>query len=180
MHRERGRSGKPGTPSFRRGCHHETRPKSLCARLEAPAFHRVDAETPCRDVRAERAQTGGSGCARECPPMPRGGRCQGGGKARAEGAAGESSGRSCVTWAHDWVTDPTLGAVFQTLPTANFLVTGAALTDPTENSTPVTVASLPIARTLFLLASSISALLGAPRTVGTTSRAALAVTARTR
>src|SRR5262245_693238 len=98
MHRERGRSGKPGTPSFRRGCHHETRPKSLCARLDAQAFHRVDAETPCRDVRAERAQTGGRGCARECPPMPRGGRCQGGGKAGAEeGAAGEHSGKSCVS-----------------------------------------------------------------------------------
>jgi uncharacterized protein with beta-barrel porin domain len=33
--------------------------------------------------------------------------------------------RSRVAWAHDWVTDPTLNAVFQTLGTS-FVVNGAA------------------------------------------------------
>ena len=29
-------------------------------------------------------------------------------------------------WAHDWVSDPTVAAVFQTLPGASFIVNGAA------------------------------------------------------
>jgi uncharacterized protein with beta-barrel porin domain len=33
--------------------------------------------------------------------------------------------RSKFAWAHDWVSDPTLGAVFQALPGFNFLVNGA-------------------------------------------------------
>ena len=33
------------------------------------------------------------------------------------------SGR--VAWAHDWVSDPTLAAAFQTLPGASFIVNGA-------------------------------------------------------
>jgi autotransporter-associated beta strand protein len=35
--------------------------------------------------------------------------------------------RGRVAWAHDWVSDPTLAAVFQTLPGASFIVNGAAL-----------------------------------------------------
>ena len=31
-----------------------------------------------------------------------------------------------AAWAHDWVTDPSLGAVFQSLPGASFIVNGAA------------------------------------------------------
>jgi len=34
--------------------------------------------------------------------------------------------RGKLAWAHDWVSDPTLGAVFQTLPGASFTVSGAA------------------------------------------------------
>jgi uncharacterized protein with beta-barrel porin domain len=33
--------------------------------------------------------------------------------------------RARVAWAHDWVSDPTLTAVFQTLPGASFIVNGA-------------------------------------------------------
>ena len=32
-----------------------------------------------------------------------------------------------MAWAHDWITDPSLTATFQELPTANFVVTGASL-----------------------------------------------------
>jgi autotransporter-associated beta strand protein len=34
--------------------------------------------------------------------------------------------RARVAWAHDWISDPTLGAVFQALPGASFTVNGAA------------------------------------------------------
>jgi autotransporter-associated beta strand protein/T5SS/PEP-CTERM-associated repeat protein len=33
--------------------------------------------------------------------------------------------RARVAWAHDWISDPTLAAVFQTLPGASFIVNGA-------------------------------------------------------
>jgi outer membrane autotransporter protein len=36
-----------------------------------------------------------------------------------------------LAWAHDWVSDPTLAAVFQTLPGASFIVNGAT---PAKNS----------------------------------------------
>jgi uncharacterized protein with beta-barrel porin domain len=39
--------------------------------------------------------------------------------------------RARVAWAHDWVSNPALGAVFQALPGANFTVNGAA---PPPNS----------------------------------------------
>jgi autotransporter-associated beta strand protein/T5SS/PEP-CTERM-associated repeat protein len=39
--------------------------------------------------------------------------------------------RARVGWAHDWVSDPTLAAVFQALPGASFLVNGAT---PAKNS----------------------------------------------
>ena len=39
--------------------------------------------------------------------------------------------RARLAWAHDWVTDPVLGAVFQTLPGASFIVNGAT---PAQNS----------------------------------------------
>jgi autotransporter-associated beta strand protein/T5SS/PEP-CTERM-associated repeat protein len=39
--------------------------------------------------------------------------------------------RARLAWAHDWVSDPTLAAVFQALPGASFLVNGAA---PAKNS----------------------------------------------
>jgi autotransporter-associated beta strand protein len=39
--------------------------------------------------------------------------------------------RGRLAWAHDWVSDPTLAAVFLTLPGANFIVNGAT---PAQNS----------------------------------------------
>ena len=39
--------------------------------------------------------------------------------------------RSRLAWAHDWVSDPTLTPLFQTLPGASFVVNGAA---PAKNS----------------------------------------------
>lgn len=33
--------------------------------------------------------------------------------------------RSRLAWAHDWVSDPSLTAIFQTLPGASFIVSGA-------------------------------------------------------
>ena len=39
--------------------------------------------------------------------------------------------RARVAWAHDWVSNPALGAVFQSLPGASFIVNGAA---PPQNS----------------------------------------------
>jgi uncharacterized protein with beta-barrel porin domain len=34
--------------------------------------------------------------------------------------------RGRLAWAHDWVSNPSLGAVFQALPGSNFTVNGAA------------------------------------------------------
>jgi len=39
--------------------------------------------------------------------------------------------RARVAWAHDWISDPSLAAVFQTLPGASFVVNGAT---PAKNS----------------------------------------------
>ena len=39
--------------------------------------------------------------------------------------------RGRLAWAHDWVSDPTLTSVFQTLPGASFIVNGAT---PAKNS----------------------------------------------
>src|SRR5262245_22708000 len=39
--------------------------------------------------------------------------------------------RARVAWAHDWISDPTLAPVFQTLPGASFIVNGAT---PAKNS----------------------------------------------
>ena len=39
--------------------------------------------------------------------------------------------RARLAWAHDWVSDPTLAAIFQALPGASFIVNGAA---PAKNS----------------------------------------------
>ena len=35
--------------------------------------------------------------------------------------------RARVAWAHDWVSNPAIGAVFETLPGGNFVVNGAAI-----------------------------------------------------
>jgi uncharacterized protein with beta-barrel porin domain len=39
--------------------------------------------------------------------------------------------RARIAWAHDWISNPSLGAVFQALPGSNFTVSGAA---PPQNS----------------------------------------------
>jgi uncharacterized protein with beta-barrel porin domain len=46
--------------------------------------------------------------------------------------------RGRLAWAHDWITDPTLGAVFEVLPGSNFTVNGAA---PPKNSALTTAAA---------------------------------------
>ena len=43
-----------------------------------------------------------------------------------------------LAWAHDWVSNPTLGAVFETLPGASFTVGGAA---PPPNSALASVSA---------------------------------------
>jgi outer membrane autotransporter protein len=57
--------------------------------------------------------------------------------------------RARLAWAHDWVTDPVLGAVFQTLPGAGFIVNGAT---PAQNSALVSAgAELRLANGVSLL-----------------------------
>jgi outer membrane autotransporter protein len=46
--------------------------------------------------------------------------------------------RGRLAWAHDWVSNPALGAVFQTLPGSNFIVNGAA---PPKNSALTTASA---------------------------------------
>jgi fibronectin-binding autotransporter adhesin len=46
--------------------------------------------------------------------------------------------RGRLAWAHDWITDPALGAVFQALPGASFTVNGVA---PPKNSALTTAAA---------------------------------------
>ena len=58
--------------------------------------------------------------------------------------------RARVAWAHDWVSDPTLAAVFQTLPGASFIVNGAT---PAKNSALTSAgAELRLANGVTLLA----------------------------
>jgi uncharacterized protein with beta-barrel porin domain len=58
--------------------------------------------------------------------------------------------RARAAWAHDWIKDPALGAVFEVLPGANFVVNGAA---PPPNSALTTVgAELHVTPALALLA----------------------------
>jgi autotransporter-associated beta strand protein len=58
--------------------------------------------------------------------------------------------RGRVAWAHDWVSDPTLAAAFQTLPGASFIVNGAT---PAQNSALTSAgAELRLANGITLLA----------------------------
>ena len=58
--------------------------------------------------------------------------------------------RARVAWAHDWVSDPTLAPVFQTLPGASFIVNGAT---PAKNSALVSEgAEVRLANGVVLLA----------------------------
>jgi autotransporter-associated beta strand protein len=57
--------------------------------------------------------------------------------------------RGRLAWAHDWVSDPTLAALFQTLPGASFVVNGA---------TPVKDSALVSAGTEYRLANGVTLL----------------------
>ena len=58
--------------------------------------------------------------------------------------------RARLAWAHDWVSDPTLAPVFQTLPGAGFIVNGAL---PAKNSALASAgAELRLANGVTLLA----------------------------
>jgi autotransporter-associated beta strand protein len=58
--------------------------------------------------------------------------------------------RARLAWAHDWISDPTLPAVFQTLPGASFIVNGAT---PAKNSALTSAgAELRLANGVSLLA----------------------------
>jgi autotransporter-associated beta strand protein len=58
--------------------------------------------------------------------------------------------RARLAWAHDWISDPTLAAVFQTLPGASFIVNGAT---PAKNSALTSAgAELRVANGLSFLA----------------------------
>jgi YVTN family beta-propeller protein/autotransporter-associated beta strand protein len=58
--------------------------------------------------------------------------------------------RARAAWAHDWVSDPVLSAVFQTLPASNFIVDGAI---PAKNSALTSAgAELRLANGVTLLA----------------------------
>jgi uncharacterized protein with beta-barrel porin domain len=48
--------------------------------------------------------------------------------------------RGRLAWAHDWVSNPALGAVFQALPGSSFTVNGAA---PPKDSALATAAAEP-------------------------------------
>lgn len=57
--------------------------------------------------------------------------------------------RGRLAWAHDWITDPSLTPVFQTLPGSSFIVNGAT---PAENSALVSAgAELRLANGVSLL-----------------------------
>jgi outer membrane autotransporter protein len=58
--------------------------------------------------------------------------------------------RGRVAWAHDWVSDPTLTPLFQTLPGASFIVNGAT---PAQNTALTSAgAELRLANGITLLA----------------------------
>src|SRR5262249_1287937 len=58
--------------------------------------------------------------------------------------------RGRLAWAHDWVSDPSLGALFQTLPGASFIVNGAV---PAKNAALASAgAELKLANGVALLA----------------------------
>src|SRR5262249_39439009 len=57
--------------------------------------------------------------------------------------------RARVAWAHDWISDPSLASVFQTLPGASFIVNGAT---PAKNSALTSAgAELRLANSVTLL-----------------------------
>jgi len=58
--------------------------------------------------------------------------------------------RARVAWAHDWVSNPALSAVFETLPGTNFVVNGAPM--PQNSALTSAGAELFIAPHLTLLA----------------------------
>jgi autotransporter-associated beta strand protein len=75
--------------------------------------------------------------------------------------------RGRVAWAHDWVSDPTLTALFQALPGASFVVSGAT---PPQNSLLTSLgAELRLASGLSLLAKFDGAFASNSSTLGGTA-----------
>jgi uncharacterized protein with beta-barrel porin domain len=64
--------------------------------------------------------------------------------------------RGRLAWAHDWITDPSLAAVFQALPGASFIVNGA---------TPAKNAALASAGAELKLANGVAFPVAGPRFV---------------
>jgi uncharacterized protein with beta-barrel porin domain len=58
--------------------------------------------------------------------------------------------RARLAWAHDWVSNPALGAVFEALPGASFIVNGAPL--PSDSALTSVGAELYLTSKLTLLA----------------------------
>ena len=78
------------------------------------------------------------------------GSLQGGSRASHAPCVKVAALRARVAWAHDWISDPTLGAIFQTLPGASFIVNGAT---PAKNSALTSAgAELRLANGVVLLA----------------------------
>ncbi len=70
--------------------------------------------------------------------------------------------RARAAWAHDWVSNPALGAVFQALPGASFVVNGPAL--PKDSALASAGAELHITPALSLLAKFDGEFAGGSRT----------------
>jgi uncharacterized protein with beta-barrel porin domain len=58
--------------------------------------------------------------------------------------------RARLAWAHDWVSNPSMSAVFESLPGSNFVVNGAAL--PSDSALTSVGAELFITPRLTFLA----------------------------
>jgi uncharacterized protein with beta-barrel porin domain len=58
--------------------------------------------------------------------------------------------RARLAWAHDWVSNPALGAVFESLPGASFVVNGAPL--PSDSALTSLGAELYLTSSLRLIA----------------------------
>jgi uncharacterized protein with beta-barrel porin domain len=58
--------------------------------------------------------------------------------------------RARLAWAHDWINNNTLGAVFQALPGSNFTVNGAAL--PADSALTTAAAELHMTANWTLIA----------------------------
>ena len=78
--------------------------------------------------------------------------------------------RARLAWAHDWISDPTLAALFQTLPGAGFVVNGAT---PAKNSALTSAgAELRLANGVALIGKFDGEFASAPRPTSAPGRCA--------